>query len=181
MKIQVQEIPSEGLRLSYQLSPAAWDLEEKGHALLEPAQVVLHVLKHGEGEVYISGTLSARIQSECSRCPESFDLPILSNFHLDYVPSPNKFPAGEVALSSDALDLNFYEGDEINVDEEIMGQCLLAVPMHSLCQTDCQGLCAQCGVDLNKSSCQCHSEPVDFRWAALEKFKYKENNAKSKT
>lgn len=181
MNIQVQEIPLEGLHLSYEVSPLVWNSEEKGHSLLEPVRIVLDVLKHGEGEVYISGTLSTRVQGECSRCTETLDFPILSRFHLDYVPSPDTFSAGEVALSSDALDLNYYEGDEINVDEEIRGQCLLAVPMHLLCQANCRGLCPQCGVDLNKGSCQCHSEPVDLRWAALEKFKYKENNAKSKT
>ena len=143
MKIQVQEVPPEGLRLSYELGPKDWDLEGKGYALLEPVQIVLNVLKHGEGEVYLSGTLSARVQGECGRCTESFGFPILSNFHLDYIPSPKKFPAGEVALSPDGLDLNFYEGDEIDIDHEIMGQCLLAIPMHALCQPDCRGLCPQ--------------------------------------
>ncbi len=181
MKIQVQDIPSEGLHLSYEVGPTEWDLEAKGHSLLEPAHVVLEVLKQGEGEVYISGALSARVQGECSRCVNPIPLPIQSRFHLEYVPSPGKFSTGEVVLSPDALDLNFYQGDEIDVDDEMMGQCLLAVPMHVLCQPDCRGLCPQCGEDLNRRRCQCRYEPIDLRWAALKKFKYKETNAKSKT
>lgn len=181
MKIQVQEIPSEGLHLSYLVEPTEWDLEERGHTLLEPAHIVLDALKHGEGEVYLAGELSARIQGACSRCMKSITLPIQSSFHLEYLPTPRKLSTNEVALSADALDLNFYQGDEINIDDEMMGQCLLAVPMHPLCQPDCQGLCPQCGEDLNQMNCQCRSEPVDFRWSALKNFKYKEPHAKSKT
>jgi uncharacterized protein len=181
MKIQVQDIPSEGLHLSYEVDPAEWDLKEKGHSLLDPAQVVLDVLRQGEGDVYVSGELSAQVQGECSRCVKPIALPIQSRFDLEYLPSPREFSTAEVSLSSHALDLNFYQGDEIDVDDELMGQCLLAVPMYALCQSECRGLCPQCGVNLNKVNCQCHSEPVDLRWAALNNFKYKENNAKSKT
>lgn len=182
MKIQVQDIPPEGLHLSYAVEPTEWDLAEKGHTLLESAHIVLDALKHGEGEVYLAGELSAQIQGECSRCVKPITLPIQSSFHLEYLPAP-RFSTNEMALSSDALDLNFYQGDEIDIDDEMMGQCLLAVPMHPLCQPNCQGLCPQCGEDLNQVNCQCYSEPVDFRWAALKnfKYKYKEPHAKSKT
>jgi len=181
VKICVESIPSEGLHLSYELSPTEWDLEDKGCCLLEPVHIVLDAVKHGETEVYISGALSAKIQVECSRCVKAIPLPIQSDFHLEYLPAPTAFSAGEAALSPDALDLNYYEGEEIDLDHEMMGQCLLAIPMHALCQPDCQGLCPHCGEDLNEVNCQCRFEPLDMRWAALKNFKYKEADAKSKT
>lgn len=181
MKIIAQDIPSEGLHLSYELSPTEWDLEDKGHRLLEPVRIVLDVLLHGESEIYVSGELSAQVQGECSRCVKSITLSIQSDFHLEYLPSPTAFSTCELALSPEMLDLNFYYGDEIDLDPEIMGQCLLAVPMHALCQPDCRGLCSDCGVELNKANCDCHFEPVDSRWAALKNFTDKETDAKSKT
>lgn len=181
MKIQVQDIPLEGLSLSYEVGPTEWGLAEQGVVLLEAIHVVVNVLKQAGEEVYLSGALSTVINTECSRCLKSLSLPLQSDFHLMYVPFPSSSSEGEMALSAEALDLNFYHGGEINVDQEMRGQLFLSIPMHPLCHSDCRGLCPHCGEDLNQVRCQCHSEPVDLRWKGLEKFKYKENDAKSKT
>jgi len=182
MKIQVQDIPSEGLHLSYGMGLQEWDIAYTGYyRLLEPVRIVVDVIKHGEGEVYVSGALSAKIEAECARCIKHIALPIHSDFHLEYLPASGDVSSGELALSPEAMDLNYYEGDEIDLDREMIGQCSLAIPMHALCRKDCRGLCPHCGEDLNKVNCQCHFEPTDMRWAALKHFKYKEPNAKSKT
>lgn len=181
MKVQVQDIPLEGLSLSYEVGLTEWELPENDVVLLEAIHIVLNVLKQAGEEVYFSGALSTMIKTECSRCLRPLSLPLKSDFHLMYVPFPSGSKESDVALSAEALDLNFYHGGEINVDQEMRGQLFLSIPMHPLCQSDCRGLCPQCGEDLNQVRCQCHSEPIDLRWKGLEKFKYKESDAKSKT
>jgi uncharacterized protein len=44
------------------------------------------------------------------------------------------------------------------------------VPFAPLCREDCQGLCAQCGVDKNVTTCTC-VRPADPRFAALAAIK----------
>jgi uncharacterized protein len=44
---------------------------------------------------------------------------------------------------------------------------LLDLPAKPLCRDDCAGLCATCGIDRNHGSCDCHTEELDPRWAAL--------------
>ena len=41
---------------------------------------------------------------------------------------------------------------------------LPAAPLHA---PDCAGLCPSCGIDRNRASCDCTTEDLDPRWAAL--------------
>ena len=49
----------------------------------------------------------------------------------------------------------------------------MAVPMKPLCREDCQGLCPECGKDLNLGPCAGAHETVDPRWEALRALKEK--------
>lgn len=73
-------------------------------------------------------------------------------------------------LTSDDLDLYGYDGETIDLTALFRDQLVLAVPFAPLCAEDCQGLCAQCGADKNRETCQC--TPIgDPRWAALADLK----------
>jgi uncharacterized protein len=47
-------------------------------------------------------------------------------------------------------------------------QSWLAIPMKPLCTPNCQGLCPQCGVNLNIESCTCEKTSIDPRLAVLK-------------
>ena len=59
--------------------------------------------------------------------------------------------------------------DLIDLDELVMSDLLLTLPMKHLCREDCKGLCAQCGKNLNEGDCGCIKKPVDPRLEALRK------------
>ncbi len=70
----------------------------------------------------------------------------------------------------------FYEmpaGDELDITEDIRAEMLLELPMTLTCDDDCQGLCPDCGANLNKKPCNCHSDnnESDDRWGALDNLK----------
>ena len=43
--------------------------------------------------------------------------------------------------------------------------------MKPLCKDDCKGLCANCGTNLNKATCDCSPQWEDPRLAALKALK----------
>jgi uncharacterized protein len=47
-------------------------------------------------------------------------------------------------------------------------QILLAVPARMLCREDCKGICPDCGIDRNTGECNCVTNEIDPRWAALK-------------
>lgn len=48
----------------------------------------------------------------------------------------------------------------------VVEQIHLGIPMKPLCREDCQGLCGQCGADLNEGTCSC-TPAGDLRLAKL--------------
>ncbi len=60
-------------------------------------------------------------------------------------------------------------GKQIDLDELVREELLLAVPTHLVCQENCKGVCPTCGADRNVTDCRCGEEYVDPRWAGLKK------------
>jgi glycerol-3-phosphate acyltransferase PlsX len=56
----------------------------------------------------------------------------------------------------------------LDVDEIVKEQVLLAVPTRMLCREDCKGICPECGTDRNTGECDCVTNDIDPRWAALK-------------
>ena len=56
----------------------------------------------------------------------------------------------------------------IDLDTLLRDALVPAVPYRPLCDPDCKGLCASCGVNRNETTCDCVDVTVDARWSALE-------------
>ena len=184
MKIVVETIPEEGQQLSFQVLPSQLEEIAKDWRLIGTIQADLDLFSQGSrdsGEVYVSASVSARIECECSRCLKQFPLSIASDFNLLYSPKLEALPEGECRLSDGELDLLYYEGNQIDLDAELLSQLVLSIPMLPLCEGDCRGLCLQCGENLNLVACACKDEETNSTWAGLKNFCNKEFHAESKT
>ncbi len=155
MQIKIQDIPKEGLNLSYEQAPGVLGLVEAPLIVEGPIRIRLGLTKHDGEEVLIHGLISANLSCECSRCLGKFTKLIESNFVADYAPL-SKMPKGQAhELLRGDLDLHFYHGDSIQVNEVIRSYLYLSAPMRPLCTTGCLGLCPHCGANLNQESCPC--------------------------
>jgi len=81
----------------------------------------------------------------------------------------------ELELTTEELDYDYFEGDEIDLSDTIYEGIVLAYPMKSLCHEDCRGLCPSCGTNLNKKQCSCEKGKGDPRFRALRSFKIKQS------
>ncbi len=63
-----------------------------------------------------------------------------------------------------------FKGEKLNLASLLYEDLLLGMPSKVLCDEGCQGLCPVCGTDLNASTCDCETESVDPRLAALKDF-----------
>lgn len=76
----------------------------------------------------------------------------------------------EEPLAEGDLDLFGYDGENIDLEPLFREQFVLAIPYAPLCREDCQGLCSQCGIDLNTGKCTCE-KPIDPRLSVLKSLK----------
>ncbi len=73
----------------------------------------------------------------------------------------------EVEVPEDELDIAFYSGDGISVDDLVTEQVILSLPMKVICQADCQGLCPVCGKNRNLEECTCPEPTGDSPFSKL--------------
>ncbi len=125
---------------------------------LTPLQGSLTATRTTEG-IYIQGELQSRISLECVRCLDEAIVPIEITLDELYYYPPHITPPGEQSVGEDGL---------IDLAPLVRELSLLGLPMKALCRPDCQGLCQECGANLNYGDCGCAAESIDPRLAALQ-------------
>jgi uncharacterized protein len=162
MKIVIADIPDEGLTV---------DVEEKltleGISAGSPVTGTLQVSK-SDREVIVIGKITSELDLQCSRCLKGFrrplDIPVTVVYH----------PVEEIAeerheLRNDEMDMGFYRGEEIDLEELVREQVLLNMQMKPLCNENCKGICPNCGADLNAGACGCETQKIDPRLKVLKR------------
>ena len=139
-------------------------------SLTGPASISGKVRLSGH-EVFVNGHVETRVQVECDRCLQQVELPVNSDFSLEYI-TGSDYESSEVAELTEAeMSVAVFDGKALDVDEIVKEQVVLAVPTRMLCREDCKGICPECGVDRNTGECSCVTDDIDPRWAALKNLK----------
>jgi uncharacterized protein len=60
--------------------------------------------------------------------------------------------------------------DHIDMIDTIADIIRLAEPMSPKCNDNCKGLCPNCGINLNQSSCDCKLDSHDSHWDILKTY-----------
>ena len=107
--------------------------------------------------ISLDGKITTRLRLSCSRCLEKFYTDIDIEVH-------EKFSSN---LNNKDDEINFIEGNVIDIDNIIENSIEMALPIKKLCNEDCKGLCYNCGINLNLSSCKCEKGNVDPRLKKL--------------
>jgi uncharacterized protein len=108
--------------------------------------------------VILSANIKAQLELICSRCLETFIYPIDIDIE-------ERFTNNETNLNDEVV---FVKGDILNITEIVESAIISSLPIKRLCNEDCKGLCQNCGVNLNKQTCDCNNEDVDIRLAELK-------------
>lgn len=136
-------------------------------SLTEPATITGKVRLAGN-EVFVNGHVETRAKVECDRCLQPVEMPVNSDFELEYI-TGSEYESSPVAELTEAeMSVSVFDGEAIDVDEIVKEQIVLAVPTRMLCREDCKGICPECGSDRNTGACSCSTSDIDPRWAALK-------------
>lgn len=140
-------------------------------SFIRPVHVRLQATSVGE-TVLIEGKADSTVRIPCSRCLEPFDMIIETAFSATAVPDSTDMPdsdaADDIELAADDMDVIAYSGERIDLRDEIAQQIIMALPCKPLCGDTCKGLCNRCGVDLNKTACQCQSQDENNPFSVLK-------------
>lgn len=168
-EIEISRITQDGLDFASELGEAwfgRWTEEVPDLEFAGPGAIrgTVHLEKHGR-EILLRGRLEGTLPLSCSRCLETYDAPVAADFDLLLEPGPE--PAvPEEELSADELDVDFYQGEVIDLEKHFREQILLMIPLKPLCAETCKGICPRCGADLNHEPCRCQAEKTQSPLAA---------------
>jgi len=138
--------------------------------LAAPANVNGKVRLFGN-EVFVNGHVDTRARVECDRCLQPVELPVNADFALEYITVSEYESSGAAELTEAEMSVSVFDGEALDVDEIVKEQILLTVPTRMLCREDCKGICPECGTDRNTGDCECVTNDIDPRWAALKNLK----------
>lgn len=146
---------------------AELDLSDERVKLCGPTSISGKIRQTG-AEVVVEGHLESCAEVDCDRCLKPIQVPVNSDFGLEYISDSDYEENRNVELTEDEMSVSVFDGDSIDIDEIAKEQILLAVPTRALCREDCKGFCPKCGVDKNATDCGCEEKEIDPRWAALK-------------
>ncbi len=175
MRIRPEEFKEGTLRLEFEEPPETFPvLTEMVHSgvceFLAPLKASLRAQQIGD-MVEIEGVISTLVRLDCGRCLQAFEMPLSSGFALTYSQKeaePTGADQEELELTAADIGLIYYQGEEINLQNEIQEQAVLAFPLRALCKPGCKGLCPGCGADLNTAECDCDRSPPVGKFAVLK-------------
>lgn len=181
MKLGLSQIKTGENAFSFSTSEESWlktlvdGLTDKGISVAGPVSVQLQLTKL-EPDYFLKGQLSFTADQVCARCAEVFSLPMEHSFALGlaHVETQGRGKAPDLLLAeeSDELDINYFEGTELDLAPIVEEQLLLSLPYTAVCRPDCRGLCQSCGADLNQGSCRCAQLNPLSPFTALSQLKH---------
>ncbi len=115
----------------------------------------------------VDGAVGLTLELSCTRCLKQFEQPLHVSFEERFYPTVDVLTGVPLPPIEEDEVFPIDEHHQVDLTEAIRQNVLLAVPMVTLCQEDCAGLCPQCGHDLNLGPCQCEPE-VDNRLNVLK-------------
>tara|TARA_B100001989_G_scaffold253245_1_gene239214 strand:+ start:49713 stop:50291 length:579 start_codon:yes stop_codon:yes gene_type:complete len=119
-------------------------------------------LYRNEAEVFFRADLKGEYEYSCSRCLA----PTKESLHVEMSGMFRPRADGEFDEPEDPS-VFLYANEEVDFSPVIRESIVLQLPLNPVCKEDCAGLCADCGANLNETTCQCEEEKIDPRWEAL--------------
>jgi uncharacterized protein len=171
MFLSVKEMERRKILFDLVFPPGQIDFSGEDLEQGSPLQVAgsAELLPLSEGELRIQGGYSVEITSRCDRCLGRARFPLEAKFDLYYRPVSEVVAEDEVEIDAGEVEIGFYRGDGIELEDILLEQVLLALPMQRVCSDRCKGICPVCGGNRNETACGCAVERTDDRWGALRK------------
>ena len=175
MRVRVEDIPEEGLRLDFEFAPDRLLAHTpEGDPLLPRAEGPLSVSLEVRGNaerVRVTGSVRGALSLQCGRCLARFGFTLDEPVDTIFLRETPVATTDEVEVPGREMDLEFFDGVELDMDRLVAEQVFLALPVAAVCSENCKGLCPRCGADLNTEECRCEKDEGGSPFSALSGLK----------
>lgn len=131
--------------------------------IIEPIKYKGKIFKV-DGSYLINADINYKYETKCDRCFETTIKEMTTSL------SAKLEDCGKQYEDNEFDDIIYYKKGILDLDEYILMEVASSLPMKTLCDENCRGLCPECGIDLNKESCTCQDDYIDPRFEQLKDF-----------
>jgi uncharacterized protein len=119
--------------------------------------------------ILVRANLFTTVELACGRCLTDFSLPAHFKIEEQFQPTVDILTGARLPLPEDSDSATLIDAHHIlDLTEIVRQSLLLALPQVPICRNACQGLCPTCGQNWNDGPCDCKTEELDPRFAALK-------------
>ena len=115
---------------------------------IKPLSCAVQLFRQGDDNVYVVADIETKISVECRRCISPFEVDVTTTLELLFI-------IGSESSEQREADERYYDGETLDISEDVRQGLILEIPIWSLCSETCEGLCLECGSDLNSEVCSC--------------------------
>ena len=115
----------------------------------------------------VRGKVRANVATTCGRCLNEFAGPCSFDVEEEFFPEIDINTGRKLSHPWDNEGTTIDPNHILDMAEVLRQYALAAQPIKPLCGANCQGLCQECGADLNREECACDEAVIDPRWGAL--------------
>jgi uncharacterized protein len=174
MLITLLDLEREPVNFDIAIPPGVIDYGEEA-TQISPLAVkgMAELLKEHRGpreivpDIRTRAAWSGDFEAPCARCIDPVRHSLSGDFDLLFRPLGIDAGPPERALIPPETEIGYYQEGGLVLEDVLREQVLLTLPVRTLCQPDCKGLCPRCGRNLNSEPCTCEVKPADPRWSAL--------------
>src|SRR4051812_45600688 len=116
MRIRLADLENGKAEFAHVYLPEELDLGDERASLCGPASVSGKI-RHATAEVFVTGHVETCIQVDCDRCLKPIQLPLESDFSLDYITGSEYESTQTAELTEDLMAVSVFDGESIDVDE----------------------------------------------------------------
>ncbi len=172
MKLDMTTLAEGSTTITFEVQASEIGPDPNLPEVLMPVRVEALVFKR-HSQVLIEGKLETVVKMVCSRCLESAPVNIQGEIRYDFRSLAEETPSlKEEEIKPDELDVEWYEGVDLDLNDPIRQSLILSLPMRPLCSEQCLGLCPNCGSNLNLGKCQCREEDDSNPFRKLKGLKF---------
>ncbi len=181
LRISLQDIPPEGMRLACEVGSEDLQLAEHGPGLKDVLALTATVQVEASGFL-VEGELNGLLVHECVRCLEACEASADVSFQARYQDPEKRGATGKggrpVEEKSGPVEVDDYPmvAQHIDLQDVLREQIILSVPMQPLCSDDCRGLCQACGQNLNVKACGCEERKTESPFSVLQDVRQSSRN-----
>lgn len=130
--------------------PVSLGLNYEEVEFIKPLSCAVQLFRQGNDNVYVAADVETKISVECRRCISPFEVDITTTLEL-------LFAIGSESSEQREADERFYDGETLDISEDVRQSLTLEIPLWPLCSETCEGLCPECGAELNINACSCET------------------------